>query len=356
MTLGRSLAVLAAANVLNNRVAPRFAPLTSAVATALLVTMARRSGLTWSDLGFARPARGAALGGALAAGVVAVYTAGIALPATRRFFRDERALALSRARVLEEALLQVPIGTVLLEEVGFRGVLYAQVARSHGPAAATAVSSACFGLWHILPAIDMAAANPALGGLAAGEGVEEAPGDPTADPPQQPADLPPAPTAHLSAPADLPPDLFGHFSASADLPPVPTSPLSAPADPPPTGAASTDAAPADALSTDAASAGALPTDAAPADASAVVGAAGAPTVAAPAVAAARAQGAGAAAPGRLDLVRVVAGSVVATAAAGVLFCELRRRGGLLAPSLLHTATNSLGYAFARLAAARDRAA
>ncbi|NUR93586.1 MAG: CPBP family intramembrane metalloprotease, partial [Nonomuraea sp.] len=42
----RSLAVLAAANVLNNRIAPRLAPLTSAAATAALVAMARRSGLT----------------------------------------------------------------------------------------------------------------------------------------------------------------------------------------------------------------------------------------------------------------------------------------------------------------------
>ncbi|NUW30357.1 CPBP family intramembrane metalloprotease [Nonomuraea sp. SMC257] len=223
-----SIAVLAAANVLNNRVAPRLAPLTSAAATAVLVAMARRSGASWAELGFEHPRRGALTGGALAAGVAAVYTAGVAIPGTRRLFRDERALSLSHARALEEALLQVPVGTVLLEEVGFRGALYGMLRRTHGTAAATAVSSVLFGLWHVLPAIDMARANPALGALTAGEK-----------------------------------------------------------------------------------------------------------------------------PGPLATGRVVAGSVLSTGAAGVLFCELRRRAGLLAPSMLHTATNSLGYLFARLAARCD---
>ncbi|GAA4096538.1 CPBP family intramembrane glutamic endopeptidase [Nonomuraea soli] len=226
--LGRSLAVLTAANVLNNRVAQRWAPLTSAVATGALVAMARRSGLSWQEMGFEHGRRGAVAGGTLAFAVAAVYTAGISIPRTRELFRDERALSLSRSRAFEEALLQVPVGTVLLEEVGFRGALYGMLRRTHGTAAATAVSSGLFGLWHILPAIDMARANPALGALTAGE-----------------------------------------------------------------------------------------------------------------------EG-----PGRADVARVVAGSVVSTAAAGVFFCELRRRGGLLTPSLLHVATNSLGYLFARIAPGR----
>ncbi|GGS81670.1 abortive infection protein [Planobispora rosea] len=242
-TLAGAVAVLAAANVLNNRIAPRLAPLTSAAATGALVALARGSGLSWSEMGFRDGSRGLRIGGSLAAVVAAAYTAGIAIPATRRFFRDERALSLSRARVLEEALLQVPFGTVLLEEVGFRGVLQGLLARSHGTPVATAVSSALFGLWHVLPAIDMAAANPALSALAA----EAGPADGSTD-----------------GPAD----------ASAD--------------------GSVEASPP-------------------------------------------------------DVPRVVAGSVVSTGLAGVLFCELRRRGGLAAPAILHLATNSLGYLFARLA-------
>jgi membrane protease YdiL (CAAX protease family) len=239
--LGRAVAVLAVANVLNNRVAPRLAPLTSAAATGLLVLMARRSGLSFADLGCHRAARGVRMGGALAAGVAAAYTLGVTLPATRRFFHDERALALPPARALEEALLQVPVGTVLLEEVGFRGVLYAEVARTHGAGAATAVSSALFGLWHVLPSLDMVEANPALGRLAAGEGLDDA-------------------------------------GSQAPLPPV----------------------------------------------------------------------------SAVERARVVAGGVVATTLAGVLFCTLRRHAGLAAPAMLHTATNSLGYLFARIAATGAR--
>jgi membrane protease YdiL (CAAX protease family) len=224
----RSIGVLLAANILNNKVAPRLAPLTSAAATAALVAMARRSGLSWGELGFEHGRRGAVVGGALATAVAAVYTVGVATPRTRPLFHDERALSLSRARVLEEALLQVPLGTVLLEEVGFRGALHAMLRQRHGAVAATAISSALFGLWHILPAVDMARANPALGALTAGES-----------------------------------------------------------------------------------------------------------------------------PAHLDTARVVAGSVASTAVAGVLFCELRRRGGLLAPAMLHLATNSLGYLFARISAKRD---
>ncbi|MEV2266702.1 CPBP family intramembrane glutamic endopeptidase [Nonomuraea africana] len=218
----RSLAVLVAANVVNNRLAPRLAPLTSAVATGALVAMARRSGLSWEEMGFTRGRKGAKAGAALAATVAAGYSAGVAIPQTRRFFHDERALSLSRAEVLEAALLQVPVGTVLLEEVGFRGALYGMLRRTHGTAAATAISSALFGLWHILPAMEMARANPALGELTAGS---------------------------------------------------------------------------------------------------------------------------------TDVTKVVVGGVLSTTAAGVLFCELRRHGGLLAPSLLHLATNSLGYLFARIAPA-----
>ncbi|WP_219460337.1 CPBP family intramembrane glutamic endopeptidase [Nonomuraea rhizosphaerae] len=229
----RSIAVLTAANVLNNRVAPRLAPLTSTVATAALVAMARRSGVSWRELGFEHGRKGAAIGGALAAGVAVVYTVGVALPLTRPLFQDERALSLSRERALEEALVQVPLGTVLLEEVGFRGVLYGTLRRSHGTVAATALSSALFGLWHILPAMDMARANPALGGLTSGSGE---------------------------------------------------------------------------------------------------------------------------APSQADTARVVAGSVASTAVAGVLFCELRRWGGLTAPAMLHLATNSLGYLFARIAGRPENAA
>ncbi|MBO4270483.1 type II CAAX prenyl endopeptidase Rce1 family protein, partial [Microbispora triticiradicis] len=168
-TIATGLGVLAAANLLNNRVARRWAPVTSAAATGALLLIARRAGLTRHELGFRDARAGAATGGALAAAVAAGYAAGVALPRTRPLFHDQRALALSRRRVLEEALVQVPFGTVLLEEVGFRGVLPALLGRVLPARTAVAASAALFGAWHVLPALDMARANPALGRLAAGE-------------------------------------------------------------------------------------------------------------------------------------------------------------------------------------------
>ncbi|KAB8186636.1 CPBP family intramembrane glutamic endopeptidase [Microbispora catharanthi] len=237
------LGVLTAANVLNNRVARRWAPLTSAAATGTLLLIVRGEGLTWRELGFRRARAGAVTGGALAAGVAAVYAAGVAHPRTRALFHDERALALSRRRVLEEALVQVPFGTVLLEEVGFRGALPALLGRSLPPRTAVAASAALFGLWHVLPAMDMARANPALGRLTAGETPGEAAG--------------PMKTARLET-------------------------------------------------------------------------------------------------ARLETARLVAGTVTSTAVAGLVFHGLRHRAGLLAPALLHLATNSLGYAAARVARRLDQ--
>ena len=45
----------------------------------------------------------------------------------------------------------MPLGTVLLEEVAFRGVLWGLLAHMDGPRVATLVSHSLFGLWHILP-------------------------------------------------------------------------------------------------------------------------------------------------------------------------------------------------------------
>ncbi|WP_229689529.1 CPBP family intramembrane glutamic endopeptidase [Microbispora bryophytorum] len=254
-----ALGVLTAANVLNNRAARRWAPLTSAVATGALLLIARGEGITWRELGVRRARAGAVTGGALAAGVAAVYAAGVAHPRTRALFHDERALALSRRRVLEEALVQVPFGTVLLEEVGFRGVLPALLGRSLPPRTAVAVSAALFGLWHVLPAMDMAVANPALGRLTAGEAPDEAAG--------------PMRTARPEA-------VRRETEGQETVRTVRTA--------------------------------------------------------------------------RLETARLVAGTVASTAVAGLVFHGLRHRAGLLAPALLHLATNSLGYAAARVARRLDQ--
>ena len=48
-------------------------------------------------------------------------------------------------------LVRIPFGTVLLEETLFRGVLLALALRRWSVATAVIVTSAIFGLWHVVP-------------------------------------------------------------------------------------------------------------------------------------------------------------------------------------------------------------
>jgi membrane protease YdiL (CAAX protease family) len=56
-------------------------------------------------------------------------------------------------------LVAIPVGTVLFEEVAFRGVMWGLLSRDVGVRTATVVSACFFGLWHVLPAIDLARSN-----------------------------------------------------------------------------------------------------------------------------------------------------------------------------------------------------
>jgi uncharacterized protein len=91
--------------------------------------------------------------------IVLAYAVGLALPVTRRLFLDRRYEGVGARAALSEALLAVPLGTVVFEEVAFRGVLWGLVDSASGVVWATAVTSALFGVWHVLPALDMARAN-----------------------------------------------------------------------------------------------------------------------------------------------------------------------------------------------------
>jgi membrane protease YdiL (CAAX protease family) len=66
--------------------------------------------------------------------------------------------------MLVEILVSVPLGTVLLEELAFRGSLLALLRRLGSTTRAVVVSSVLFGLWHIAPAIGTAGDNSALPG------------------------------------------------------------------------------------------------------------------------------------------------------------------------------------------------
>lgn len=142
-------------------------------ATAGVVAAARRRGLSASDLGFRRErlVPGIRLGGAVAAVVAGVLAVAVAVPALRPLLDDARVRTLSGGAVAYHALVRIPIGTVLLEEVAFRGVLFGALARDVRPLRAAVGSSAVFGLWHIRPTLGLLDANDVVGGPSARAGL-----------------------------------------------------------------------------------------------------------------------------------------------------------------------------------------
>ncbi|KJY18230.1 CPBP family intramembrane glutamic endopeptidase [Streptomyces virginiae] len=162
--MGLTLAVLVTANLAVHYWSGPFGLVTAVAASALLLGVLHRAGGTAADAGLAPGtyARGARWALALIALVALVYLVGALLPATRSLFEDRRHDAMGAGDVTLRVLVLVPVGTVLLEEVAFRGVLYGLVRRSHGALRATAVSSLLFGLWHVLPSLHLATAKPAL--------------------------------------------------------------------------------------------------------------------------------------------------------------------------------------------------
>jgi membrane protease YdiL (CAAX protease family) len=166
LVLGAVLVILATVNVAD-KYGPHHTGLVVGPLVALgLILLGRRTGLSWHDLGLSRrtllPGLKYAVGAVLA--VAVVYGIGIALPLTRPAFHDVR-YQLHPGAALMTAFIVVPLGTVLLEEVAFRGVLLGLVNRHRGAVWASITSSVLFGLWHILPSLRLNNANAAVGSV-----------------------------------------------------------------------------------------------------------------------------------------------------------------------------------------------
>ena len=161
------VAVLVLANRLNYRWAGSWILLTAVVASAVLVALLFWAGGSWAELGLGRDslAEGVRWAGALIGIVAAVYLCGALSPVTRELFADRRTDALSGSGIAFKALVAVPVGTVLLEEIAFRGVLFALLCRLRTATTAAVLSSLLFGLWHILPSLHLGKEKPTLGSL-----------------------------------------------------------------------------------------------------------------------------------------------------------------------------------------------
>src|SRR3954452_9960852 len=119
-----------------------------------LLAFARVAGLSWAQLGLARDrtASGCRWGLGAIAVVTAGYVVGVLLPMTGGAFRGPR-YHLPLPEALLKALVIITLGTVVLEEIAFRSVLWGMLARLVRPWQLLVTTSLLFGLWHILPAL-----------------------------------------------------------------------------------------------------------------------------------------------------------------------------------------------------------
>jgi uncharacterized protein len=173
LALGVVLGAAAAWNLAANLWLPwaLYVPGALVLAATLVGVAVKVGGCLWSDLGMDRrdARRGLAYGAVAAAAVTVVLALGAALPATRGLFQDRRAEGASTAVLLYVALVRIPLGTVVLEETLFRGVLLGLGLRRWSQMTAVAVSGLAFGLWHVLPARQVTTFNPVFAGLAGGQ-------------------------------------------------------------------------------------------------------------------------------------------------------------------------------------------
>jgi membrane protease YdiL (CAAX protease family) len=104
----------------------------------LTVLFAKIAGVSWTNLGL----------GTNRLGVVLIITVLVFLACVFTGFKNRLTLS---GKDYEELFIRIPIGTALAEELIFRSSLMGILLQNYGRIVALSVSSAVFGLWHILP-------------------------------------------------------------------------------------------------------------------------------------------------------------------------------------------------------------
>jgi len=133
-------------------------PLFNTAAAAALIALALTAGSSAAAIGLTigrRTIVAAAIG---LASVAAVLAAAWALPHTREVFTSSPAARITSADLLWAVLIRVPFGTVLLEEVAFRGVLPALLGADGQRWRWRPMlgASVLFGLFHLFSALRLA--------------------------------------------------------------------------------------------------------------------------------------------------------------------------------------------------------
>lgn len=81
------------------------------------------------------------------------------IPILRRFFLGDNLSHANGKFIAFEAAVRIPLGTALVEEILFRGVLLGLLLQHHSKIEALLISAAIFGLWHIFPTMDSLKSN-----------------------------------------------------------------------------------------------------------------------------------------------------------------------------------------------------
>lgn len=144
-----------------------YLPLAVAWATAF-VWFGGVVGLTQAQMGLTNPIPGLLWGGACIAIVSLGMIAGVAVPRLHPLFADERTSGATGAEVAHKSLIELPFGTVMLEEIVFRSVVLGVLTVRFGTVAGVVGSSLLFGFWHILPALEMHGSHSLTSQLGAG--------------------------------------------------------------------------------------------------------------------------------------------------------------------------------------------
>jgi membrane protease YdiL (CAAX protease family) len=137
--------------------------------TACLLVIARVQGLTAANLGLARSTWPAGLrwGTAAATLVGAAYALAYLIAPVRQALPESDG-EIGRA-ALWAVLVVIPLGTVVPEELAFRGLVLALLGRRYGVLSGTLLSSGLFGLWHIGASLGGGPANAAIVGVVGGD-------------------------------------------------------------------------------------------------------------------------------------------------------------------------------------------
>ena len=172
-----AVALLTVSNLMSNRILPAWAYLPwNFLVAVLLIVIAHRAGFDFTGVGlaFRRWHRPVGVGLILVALTAFTFALGMVLPATKDAFLDARVSDTGLGGMLYQVLLRIPFGTVLLEEIAFRGVL--PTLFGGNPAVSwqwkpILVASALFGAWHILPSAALTNGNSAVHEMLGGSGI-----------------------------------------------------------------------------------------------------------------------------------------------------------------------------------------